>query len=217
MPQDIKILLADDHKIMREGLRTLIENQPGMKVTAEAGNGQEAVQMAIKLQPDVVVMDINMPGLNGIEATRQIVAKAPAVKVIALSMYSEKRFIVEMLKAGASGYLLKECAVEELITALRSVSRKALYLSQRLAGDIVRDYINLVSADEFLTSPVLTPREREVLQLIAEGKSTKEIAHSLNVSVKTIETHRRQIMDKLGITSVAALTKYAIKEGLTFL
>lgn len=217
MSHNIKILLADDHKIMRDGLRTLIEGQPGMKVIDEAGNGQEAVQMAIKLQPDIVVMDINMPGLNGIEATRQIVTKAPEVKVIALSMYSEKKFVVEMLKAGASGYLLKECAAEELITAMRSVSRHTTYLSPGLAGDLLRDYVKLVSEDEFLSSPVLTAREREVLQLIAEGSSTKEIAHSLNVSVKTIETHRRQIMDKLGITSVAALTKYALKEGLTFL
>lgn len=217
MPHAIKILLADDHKIMRDGLRTLIEGQPGMKVIAEAGNGQEAVQKAIILQPDIVVMDINMPGLNGIEATRQIVAKTPEVKVIALSMYSEKKFIVEMLKAGASGYLLKECAAEELITAIRSVKQKTLYLSPGLAGDLAMDYIALVSSDKLMQASLLTPREREVLQLIAEGNSTKEIAHSLNVSVKTIETHRRQIMDKLGITSVAALTKYALKEGLTFL
>lgn len=217
MSYDIKILLADDHKIMRQGLRTLIENQPGMKVTAEAGNGQEAVRMAIELQPDIVIMDINMPELNGIEATRQIVAKTPDVKVIALSMYSDKKFIVEMLKSGASGYLLKECAVEELIKAIHSVSRNTLYLSPVLAGDMARDYIALVSADEFRESPALTPREREVLRLLAEGKATKEIAHSLNISIKTIETHRKQIMDKLGTHSIAELTKYAIREGLTFL
>lgn len=217
MPQDIKILLADDHKIMREGLRTLIENQAGMKVIAEAGSGQEAVQMAIKLQPDIVVMDINMPILNGIEATRQIITTAPAVRVICLSMYSEKKFIVEMLKAGASGYLLKECAVEELIIAINSVSQHTTYLSPGLVEDLLKDYVKIVSEDEFMSSPALTAREREVLHLIAEGSSTKDIALSLNVSVKTIETHRRQIMDKLGLNSVAALTKYAIREGLSFL
>lgn len=217
MLHDIKILLADDHKMLREGLRALIENQPDMKVAAEADNGREAVRRAVELAPDVVIMDISMPGLNGIEATRQIIARLPSVRIIVLSMHSDKRFVVEMLRAGAKGYLLKECAAEELINAIRSVSKNVVYLSPGIAGDIVRDYVNLVSADEIKICPVLTAREREVLQFIAEGRNTKEIAHELNISVKTIETHRKQVMDKLDIHNIADLTKYAIREGLTTL
>jgi DNA-binding NarL/FixJ family response regulator len=213
----MRILLADDHKIMREGLRTLIEKQPDMKVVAEAENGRTAVQLAQKLFPEVVVMDIGMPDLNGIEATRQILANNPKVKVIALSMHSAKRFVVEMLKAGSSGYLLKDCAFEELTLAIRTVIANKVYVSPGITDMMIKDYVYNLSKTEFSVTSILTPREREVLQLLAEGKTTKQIALSLNVSVKTIETYRQQLMHKLNLHSVAELTKYAIREGITSL
>lgn len=213
----IKILLVDDHKIIREGIRSLLEKQPGMKVVAEADNGLTALQLVQKIVPDMVIMDIGMPDLNGIEATRQIVAKTPGVKVVALSMHLNKRFVVEMLKAGASGYLLKDCAFDELVQAIHAVVAHKTYLSPKIADTMIKDYIRLFPNIDFSVFSILTPREREVLQLLAEGKSTKEIASFLQLSVKTIETYRQQIMEKLDIHSVAELTKYAIREGLTSL
>jgi DNA-binding NarL/FixJ family response regulator len=213
----IKILLADDHKIIREGIRSLLEKQPGMKVVAEADNGLTALQLVQEIVPDMVIMDIGMPDLNGIEATRQIVARTPGVKVVALSMHLNKRFVVEMLKAGASGYLLKDCAFDELVQAIRAVVAHKTYLSPKIADAMVKDYIRLFPNIDFSVFSILTPREREVLQLLAEGKSTKQIASSLQLSIKTIETYRQQIMEKLDIHSVAELTKYAISEGLTSL
>jgi two-component system response regulator NreC len=207
----IRVLLADDHKIVRQGLRSLLEKQHGMEVIAEAEDGRTAVQLARKLSPDVVVMDIAMPDLNGIGATRQIIAEAPGVKVVALSMHSDKRFVTRMLRAGASGYLLKDCAFEELARAISAVVANQIYLSLGIAGVVVEDYVRHVPE----TGPSLTPRECEVLQLLAEGSSTKEIAARLHVSVKTVETHRRHIMEKLDIHTIAELTKYAIREGLT--
>jgi two-component system response regulator NreC len=202
---------------MREGLRTLIEKQPDMEVVAEGENGRMAVQLARKLFPDVVVMDIGMPDLNGIEATRQILANNPKVKVIALSMHSAKRFVVEMLKAGSSGYLLKDCAFEELALAIHTVIANKVYVSPSINELMIKEYVHNLSKTEFSHTSLLTPREREVLQLLAEGKTTKQIALSLNVSVKTIETYRKQIMHKLNLHSVAELTKYAIREGITSL
>jgi DNA-binding NarL/FixJ family response regulator len=202
---------------MREGLRALIEKQPDMEVVAEAENGRMAVQLARKLFPEVVVMDIGMPDLNGIEATRQILANNPKVKVIALSMHSAKRFVIEMLKAGSSGYLLKDCAFEELALAVRTVISNKVYVSPSINGMMIKEYVHNLSKTEFSVASILTPREREVLQLLAEGKTTKQIAFSLNVSVKTIETYRQQIMHKLNLHSVAELTKYAIREGITSL
>jgi len=202
---------------MREGLRTLIEKQPDMKVIAEAENGRGAVQLAQKLGPEVAVMDIGMPDLNGIEATRQILANNPEVKVIALSMHSAKRFVVEMLKAGSSGYLLKDCAFEELALAIRTVIANKVYVSPSVNGMMIKEYVHNLSKTEFSVTSILTPREREVLQPLAEGKTTKQIAVSLKVSVKTIETYRQQIMHKLNLHSVAELTKYAIREGITSL
>jgi DNA-binding NarL/FixJ family response regulator len=213
----LRILLADDHRIMREGLRSLLEKQPGMEVIAEAENGRTTVQLSRELKPDVVVMDIAMPDLNGIEATRQIVAESPGVKVTALSMLSDTKFVREMLSAGASGYLLKDSAFEELGNALRTVINNQTYLSPKIAGLVVKDYLGNISTDDSSASPVLTNREREVIQLFAEGNTTKQIASCLYVSVKTIETHRKKIMDKLGLNSIAELTKYAIREGLTSL
>ena len=211
----IKILIADDHKIFREGLRALIEKQPGMEIIDEAENGRKAVQLVRELLPDVVIMDIAMPNLNGIEATRQIVAKAPNVKVIALSIHSDKRFVVEMLKAGATGYLLKDCAFEELAHAIRAVRANRNYLSPKIADMMIKDYVHLFPKTKLPVFSILTPRQREVLQLLSEGKTTSQIAQDLQVSVKTVETYRQQIMDKLDIHSIAELTKYAIREGLT--
>jgi len=202
---------------MREGLRTLIEKQPDMKVVAEAENGRTAVQLAQKLFPEVVVMDIGLPDLNGIEATRQILANDPKVKVIALSMHSAKRFVVEMLKAGSSGYLLKDCAFEELALAIHTVIANKVYVSSDINDMMIKEYVHHLSKTELLVTSILTPREREVLQLLAEGKTTKQIALSLNVSVKTTETYRQQLMHKLNLHSVAELTKYAIREGITSL
>ncbi|MCP4716075.1 MAG: response regulator transcription factor [Deltaproteobacteria bacterium] len=213
----IEILLADDHKIIREGLRSLIESESGMKVVGEADNGRTAVQLALQRVPDIVIMDVSMSELNGIEATRQIIADMPAIKIIALSMHADKRFVSNMLKAGASGYMLKDCAFDELSQAIKTVLDNRTFLSPGITTVVIEDYINHLSSDASPVPTVLTAREREVLQLIAEGGSTKEIAFGLNVSVKTIETHRRQIMDKLHIHSIAELTKYALREGLTSL
>jgi DNA-binding NarL/FixJ family response regulator len=211
----IKILIADDHKIFREGLRALIEKQPGMEIIDEVDNGRKAVQLVRDLLPDVIIMDIAMPNLNGIEATRQIVAKAPSVKVVALSMHSDKRFVVEMLKAGASGYLLKDCAFEELGHAIHAVRANRTYLSPKIADMMIKDSVRLFPKTKLSVFSVLTSRQCEVLQLLSEGKTTSQIAQDLQVSVKTIETYRQQIMDKLDIHSIAELTKYAIREGLT--
>jgi len=214
---NIKILIADDHKILREGLRTLIEKHPGMEVIDEVENGRKAVQLVRELLPDVIIMDIAMPNLNGIEATRQIVAKTPSVKVVALSMHADKRFVVEMLKAGACGYLLKDCAFEELANAICAVSANRIYLSPKIADIMIKDYVRLFPKIKLSVFSILTSRQREVLQLLSEGKTTGQIAQNLQVSVKTIETYRQQIMDKLDIHSIAELTKYAIREGLTSL
>jgi DNA-binding NarL/FixJ family response regulator len=213
----MKVLLADDHKIVRDGLRNLLEKHADIMVAGEAEDGREALQLARKLSPDVIIMDIAMPDLNGIEATRQIVAEFPGIKVVALSMHSDKRFVSEMLKAGASAYLLKDCAFEELITAIRTIMKGKIYLSPGIAGVVIEDYIRKDSKAESTVFSLLSDREREVLQLMAEGKTTKEVAAHLNLSIKTIETHRTNIMTKLNIHSIAELTKYAIREGLTSL
>ncbi len=213
----IRILLADDHKLLREGLRALIEEQRNMTVVAEAEDGRSAVRLAAKLSPDIIVMDISMPGLNGIDATRRITAESPGIKVIALSMHADRNFVVEMFKAGAAGYLLKDCAFEELIQAIRAVSSKKAYLSSKLSDTMIKDYVNLFPKKNLSVFSALTTREREVLQLMAEGKSTREVAAKLNVSTKTVETFRGLIMKKLDIHTVAELTKYAIRAGLTSL
>ena len=213
----IKILLADDHKITRQGLRSLLEKQSDMAVVAEAEDGRTAVQMVEKLSPDVVIMDVSMPDLNGIEATRQIISRNSKVKIIALSMHSDRLFVSEMLKSGACGYLLKDCAFEELARAIRAVVDGKTYLSPAISGVVVDDYLHRLSKNDSPNGQILTNREREVLQLLAEGKSTKQIALKLHISVKTVETHRRQMMDKLDIHTVAELTKYAIRKGLTSL
>jgi two-component system response regulator NreC len=213
----IKVLIADDHQIVRQGLRNLLEKEHDLKVVAEAEDGRSTVRLARETQPQLIIMDVAMPDLNGIEATRQIVSELPRVKVIALSMYADRRFVVNMLKAGAAGYLLKDCAFEELNRAIRAVLAHKTYLSPGVSDILVKDYMTGGPAQETSVFSVLTPREREVLQLMSEGKSTNQIADSLHVSVKTIETHRQQVMHKLNMHSVAELTKYAIREGLTSL
>jgi DNA-binding NarL/FixJ family response regulator len=212
-----RVLLADDHVMMRGGLRMLLEQNAELAVVGEAEDGRETVRLAKKLSPDVVVMDIAMPDMNGIEATRQIIAEHPGVKVIALSMHSDRHFVSEMLKAGATAYLLKQCAVDELIMAIRTVLKNQTYLSPCISGVVVDHFVRNTSKSESTVFSHLTDREREVLQLMAEGKSSKVIANQLNLSIKTIETHRMKIMEKLDIHTVAELTKYAVREGLTSL
>jgi DNA-binding NarL/FixJ family response regulator len=213
----IGILLVDDHAIIRQGLRSLLEKQPDLEVVAEAEDGRKAIELVRELLPDIVIMDVTMPSLNGIEATRQICSAFPEVRVIALSIHSNRRFIGDMLQAGAAGYILKDSLFEELIRAIKAVTAGGRYLSPKITGVVVDDYIKHLStsADSPLAS--LTSREREVLQLVAEGRSTKQVALELHVSTKTIEANRRQIMEKLDLHSVAELTKYAIREGLTSL
>ncbi|MBN1832160.1 MAG: response regulator transcription factor [Deltaproteobacteria bacterium] len=212
---NIRIILAEDHKITREGLVNMINDQPGMEVAGEAGNGREAIHLARELAPDLVIMDVTMPGLNGIDATRIITSSSKNIRVIALSMYSDKQFVQGMMQAGASGYLLKDCAFDELVQAVRAVFKGDTYLSPGIAGIVVEDYVSRLSKSASSVSSILTIREREVLQLISEGESTRHIAAKLAISVKTVETHRRQMMGKIGIRTVAGLTKYAIREGLT--
>lgn len=210
-----RILLADDHKIVRDGLKALIEKEMGMEVIAEADTGRKALKLSRKLKPDIVVMDITMPDLNGIDATRQIVGELPGVKVVALSMHSQKQFVEGMLKAGVSGYLLKDGAFEELIDAVRTVMMGRLYLSPDIAGIVVSEFLKYHQAAQDAETGMLTLREREVLQLIAEGHTVKATARALNISIKTVETHRSHIMKKLELYTVAELTKYAIRQGLT--
>jgi DNA-binding NarL/FixJ family response regulator len=188
-----------------------------MEVVAEAENGRSAVQLAAETAPDVVIMDVTMPDLNGIEATKQILSKSPDIKIVALSMHSDSSFVTEMLKSGAAGYLLKDCAFEELSRAIRTVVDEKIYLSPSISGVVVEDYVHRLSKADFTSNDILSDREREVLQLMAEGNSTKQIAVKLHISVKTVETHRRQIMKKLDIHTIADLTKYAIRKGLTSL
>jgi DNA-binding NarL/FixJ family response regulator len=211
----LRIMIADDHKILRSGIRRLLESEPNVKVVAEAEDGRAAVALSRDLVPDVILMDISMQDLNGIEATRQIMSGSPKSKIIVLSMHSGQGLVAEVFKAGASGYLLKDCDFREMLHAIRTVASGETYLCPQIATVLRNDYLQRVIHAEALTSTGLTPREREVLQLIAEGKSTKEIAYAFNLSIKTIEVHRQRIMDKLDIHSVAELTKYAIREGLT--
>jgi DNA-binding NarL/FixJ family response regulator len=212
---NLKILLADDHQLMRQGLAALLSRHSDMKVVGEASDGRTAVALARQHAPDVVLMDITMPDLNGIEATRQLMAASPNTRVIALSAHSDLRSAAEMLKAGAKGYLVKDGIFEELLQAIAAVSSGKVYLSPKVAAIMHPKGTNGHNGNGATAFERLSPREREVLQLMAEGRATKEIALDLSVSVKTVETHRRQIMEKLNLFSVAELTKYAISEGIT--
>lgn len=210
----IRILLADDHKIIRDGLRALLGSEPGFEVVGEAEDGLQVVERSAELRPDVVVMDISMPGLNGIDAARRLGEGEDPPRVVVLSMHSDRRFVLGALKAGASAYLLKDGGFRELVSVVRDVAAGGIRLSPQITDTVVHDYIRLAAAEDAPADP-LSPREREVLQLLAEGGSTKEIAAKLGVSVKTVESHRKQVMDKLDLRSVAELTKYAIRAGLT--
>jgi len=212
-----RIILADDHRIIRAGIRNLLDQEQDLAVVGEASDGREVIRLNQDLQPDVLIMDITMPNLNGIDATRQIIKQNPETKIIALSMHSDHHFVAEMLQAGATAYLLKDCVSDELVQAIRLVCQGKTYLSPEIASLLVKDYRSQVQQTTTSKSETLSPREREVLQLLAEGNSTKNIAEKLFLSVKTIEAHRAQIMRKLDIHNVAELTKYAIREGLTSL
>ena len=209
----IKILLVDDHKIVREGLAAILVKK-GFEIIGEAETGHSAVKLAQELQPDIVLMDVSMPDLNGIEATRQILENNPTVGIVALSMHSDKRFVAKMLEAGAKAYLRKNCSSHELSHAIRTVDEGHIYLNTKIAGLLVQDFLHHTRDGASLYTTLLTTREGEILQSIAEGKLTKEIADRMNVSVKTIEKHRQNIMQKLDLHSVADLTRYAIREGL---
>ena len=211
----IKVLLADDHQILREGLRAMLEKEYNIEVLGEAADGREALSLIREKTPDVIVMDITMPGLNGVEATRQIRSEFPQIKVVALSMHDDKRFVLNMLKAGASAYLLKDGGFKEVVKAVNAVMANKTYLSPDVTDVVLTDYLKNLNLQEASVFALLSPREREVLQLIAEGKTTVQIADVMHVSAKTIETHRHHIMQKLQISSIAELTKYAIREGLT--
>ncbi len=210
-----RILLADDHSIVRAGLRSLLEKERDMQVVAEAEDGRSTVRLAQELSPDVVVMDISMEELNGIEATRQIVTSMPEAKIIALSMHSDEQFVAGMLTAGASGYLIKDCVVDELTQAIRTVVAHGIYLSPAISSVIVKGYLKRLLRGGKVPSSILTTKECQVLQLLAEGRTSKEIASRLNLGVRTVDNHRQQIMKKLDIHTVAGLTKYAIRQGLT--
>jgi two-component system response regulator NreC len=210
----MRVILADDHRMMRDGLRAVLE-KAGVEVVAEAANGREAIAEVRRVQPDIVIMDVGMPELNGIDATRRLAAEMPLVKVIALSMNADRRYVIAMLEAGAVGYLLKNSASEELLVALQAVTRGETYVSPAVAGNIVNPATHGGAPGGATRERPLSAREREVLQLIAEGKSSKEIGVTLGIAVTTVETHRRQLMDKLNLRTIAELTKYAIREGMT--
>ncbi len=211
----IKVLLADDHKIFREGLLALLNTIPDIEVVAQAENGLRALQLVREVRPDVIVMDVTMPDLNGIETTHRLMTEFSDIKVIALSMHSDHRLVSGMLAAGASGYLLKDCAFEELEKAVRAAMANDMYLSPRIARTVIDYHVRNPSPAQSLIFSVLSAREREILQLLAEGKNMKQIAFHLHVGIKTVETHRRRLMKKLKLISIAELTKYAIREGLT--
>lgn len=211
---EVRVLLADDHQMVREGLRMILSQNNHIKVIGEAVNGLGAVEMAQQLSPDVVVIDIGMPDLNGIDATRQIRTANPRIEVIGLSAHADRRYVLRMLEAGAAGYVQKSAAGEELIRAVEMVSRGKRYLSPEIAHTVVDSYVNRVFPGELSPLTQLGGREREVLQLLAEGSTSKQIAVTLHISSRTVETHRRNLMKKLDLHNVAELTRYAIREGL---
>jgi DNA-binding NarL/FixJ family response regulator len=213
----MNILLVDDHQMMRDGLWAVLERESDLHVTGEAADGRTAIELCATLHPDVVVMDIGMPGLNGIEATRQVTQNYPRTKVVALSMNADRRYVHAMFEAGAWGYLVKSSASEELIRAIRAVAHDEKYVSPTVAGAVLDAFVVGPKATHRDPRSDLSPREREVLQLLAEGMTSKEIASKLDLAVSTIETHRKQIMAKLELRSVAELTKFAIRSGLTTL
>ena len=213
----ISVILVDDHVIMRDGLRRLLAAESDIEIVGEADNGRQAVKIALDKNPDIVIMDIAMKDMNGIEATRQIKEENPKIKVIALSMHSERQIVIGILRAGASGYLLKDSTSTELVEAIRTVYRGRKYISQNISDIILQEISEVKKDSEVIGVDRLTNRESEILQLIAEGNSTKRIAEVLFISPKTVESHRANIMEKLDIHNLPELTKYAIRAGLTSL
>jgi DNA-binding NarL/FixJ family response regulator len=211
------VMIVDDHQIVRDGLKAILHNEEGIGVVAEAENGRNALRLIDELHPEIVIMDISMPDMNGIDATRRITAEHPDIKVLILSMHHEKRLVIEVLNAGAKGYLLKECASDELLRAIRTLLQGETYLSPKISSIVVKDLVKQQKGETPSEIFSLSSREREVLQLLAEGKSMKEIAFTLDVSIKTVEAFRKRLMDKLQVSSIAELTKIAIREGLTSL
>jgi len=210
----IRVLLADDHALVLAGIRALVEELGGVQIVAEANNGRDAVALVKQLKPDLVIMDISMKDLNGIEATAQIKAEMPATRVLILSMHTTEDFVRRAIKAGASGYLVKDSAPLDLKLAIAAVLRDEIYLSPRVSRHVVSGFLDGTSLRNESSIDALTARQREILQLIAEGKSTKEIAYKLNVSIKTVETHRAALMQRLDIHDVAGLVLYAVRHGL---
>ena len=210
----IKVLLTEDHTIVRKGLRSLLDREVGIKTVGEAEDGREAIKKAEKLQPDVVVMDIAMPGLNGLEATRQLKKRFPEIKIIILTMHDKEEYVLQTLRAGASGYLVKKAAPDDLVLAIKSVYRGESFLSPSISRTVIDEYIQYAekTSERKDLYEKLTKREREVFQLVSEGHKNREIAGLLYISIKTVETHKANIMDKLGVCSTAELTKYAIQK-----
>jgi len=210
----IKVLVADDHTILRQGIKSLLANEEEIEVIGEAKNGREALTIIEETLPDVILMDIAMPGLNGLEATRRIKKKFPRMKVLVLTMYTNEEYIFQILNAGANGYLVKETAFQDLISAIKAVYKNEAFMSPSISKKVINSYIKRAQNDEQETCEILTTREREILQLIAEGNSSKKIAELLFISPKTVETHRTHIMDKLNIHNRTGLVKYAIRKGI---
>ena len=210
----IRVVLADDHSVFREGLFSLLRVDEEIEVVGQAGDGEAALALVRDLSPDVVVMDITMPGCDGIEASERILVERPDCRILALSMHADAQFMQKMFSVGAKGYLPKNCCFDELVAAIHAIDEGGVYISPSLNNVLLTDYIGLLDKDRDRSSLPLSGREKQVLKLIAEGRQTKEIADQLCISVKTVETHRRQIMEKVGITSVAGLTRYAIRHGL---
>jgi DNA-binding NarL/FixJ family response regulator len=211
---NISVLLAEDHTIVRKGLVSILENELGIEVVGEAEDGREAIQKVEELEPDIVVMDISMPILNGLDATKQIKKRFPQVKVIILTMHINEEYILEVLHAGASGYVIKQAVPTELITAIDSVYHGEVFLSPKVSKTVIQEYLKQAQAGKEKAEPQLTDREREIVQLIAEGHSNRKIAEMLYISIKTVEAHRSKIMEKLDLHSVADITRYAIRKGI---
>ena len=211
----LRILLADDHIVMRTGLRALLERQPNLEVVGESENGRETVALAASLKPDVVVMDVGMPVLSGIEATQKIVTQNPAVAVVILSMHADESYVMRALKAGARGYLLKDSAAADLIGAIQAISQAKSFFSPKVSRILAEDYVRVLKQKGTVDSyDLLTSREREILQLLAEGKTNKEVAVALNISPYTVETHRSHILQKLDLHNSAEIVLYAVRKGI---
>lgn len=210
----LRIFIADDHEVARKGIRALIETHPGWEVCGEAGDGREAVKAATRLKPDLVLLDIGMPSLNGLDATRQILAESPDTCVLVLTMHDSEQVVREVLAAGARGFLLKSDAGRDLVSAIEALQARRTFFTTRVAQLVLEGYLHPGPETELPGRSILTPREREVIQLLAEGKTTKEVANTLNLSVKTAETHRTNLMRKLDLHSVVDLTLYAVRNGI---